>query len=125
MYCTRIVSDILKGNLVTLNWDSDSIRRYIDAILLGSASERINEHMRMFSSSKVTQHQLQANFYSILEPEVEAVVAFHNLITGSHPDHKKKLKKFANAYLLDVTELNMKSRCVFCWTGAHYCSYDY
>ena len=74
----------------------------------------------MFSPTKVTQHQLQENFYAVLEPEINALVSFNNLIKEAHPHHKKRLTKYAKTYLLDVAELNMKSRCVFCWTGLIY-----
>lgn len=37
-------------------------------------------------------------------------------IRGLHADLVKKIPKFTDTYLLDRLELNVKSRCVFCWS---------
>ena len=64
-----------------------------------------------------TQALLQSSFYSVLEPEVETVSEAAMTVLESHKDHMKALLKITPTYLLDKLEVNVKSRCVFAWSG--------
>lgn len=66
---------------------------------------------------KVDQYQLQFSFYTLYEPEIQSSVQLLSNYTGTNKKLLKELPKFASTYLLDILELNTKSRSVFCWSG--------
>ena len=63
------------------------------------------------------QSQLQESFYVVLESEIKACIDSFITIKNMHKDHKKGFMKYFKAYLLDIKEVNVKARCVFCWSG--------
>lgn len=64
-----------------------------------------------------TQGILQSTYYSLLEPEVATVTEAARTVLEASKDHIKTIKKVTPIYLLDKLELNVKSRCVFAWSG--------
>jgi hypothetical protein len=68
-------------------------------------------------NANFTQGLLQSTFYSILEPEVATATEVCRIVLESSKDHVKAIKKVTPIYLLDKLELNVKSRCVFAWSG--------
>lgn len=90
-------------------------------------------HISMYGTT-FTQAQLQACMYCLLEPEITSCIELlkDNLKSSSPSSsdkvmlkpwnkalkhHAKLLKKQNSDYLLDVLELNVKTRCVFAWSG--------
>jgi hypothetical protein len=100
---------------------AEKLLRLCDAVLLGSSSERLLEHLLLFDSD-FSQGALQDAFYLLYEPEIVAVVNTLAAVEGLHPDYHKKtgLAKFSATYLLDRFELNVKSRCVLAWSDPNY-----
>lgn len=91
--------------------------RLVDAFLRGTSSERLVEHLSLYSSP-MTNAELQDGFYALFEPEVKLVGDFlQQTAQFSSKKHKKVMKKWLDTYLLDDLELNVKSRCVFVWVG--------
>jgi hypothetical protein len=88
----------------------------IDATLLGTGSERLVEHMRLCGET-FTQQQLQSSLYLALEPDVAAAAEVMLEQPSMDKKKRKELDKYAKTYLLDVVELNVKSRCVFNWSS--------
>lgn len=76
-------------------------------------------HLRLIGHGNVkfTQALLQSSYYSLLEPEVAAVTEACTTVLEDSTDHVKAIKKVTPIYLLDKLELNVKSRCVFAWSG--------
>lgn len=60
---------------------------------------------------------LQRCFYCIFDPEVSICSDAFISLQDLHKDNYKKFPKFSKTYLLDKLELNIKSRCVFAWSG--------
>ena len=92
------------------------IKRLFDVALRGTASERIEEHMKLFGE-ELNQERLQECFYTLFEPEVQTCTALFLLKPTIHKHHRKLLPKFAKTYLLDTAELNVKLRCLLAWSG--------
>lgn len=91
--------------------------RLVDAFLRGTSSERLAEHLSLYSSP-MTNATLQDGFYALFEPEVKLIGDYLQQTTQfSSKKHKKIMKKWLDTYLLDDLELNVKSRCVFVWVG--------
>lgn len=63
--------------------------------------------------------------YALYEPEVQTVKSILMALPGLHRDHVKKFPKFSSTYLLDVVELNVKARCLFCWSDPTFEGSDY
>lgn len=63
------------------------------------------------------QFKLQESFYDLFEPELESCRRAFMSVKTLQKHHKKKFPKFSKDYLLDKLELNVKSRCVFAWSG--------
>ena len=91
----------------------------IDAALLGTGSERLVEHMRLCGET-FTQQQLQSSLYLALEPDVAATTEVLLEQVSMDEKKRKELDKYAKTYLLDVVELNVKSRCVFNWSSPNF-----
>ena len=62
-------------------------------------------------------YQLQTAMYGILEPETISTAKGLLMLKGLHKEHVKGIFKFLKSYLLDKVELNVKSRCIFAWSG--------
>jgi hypothetical protein len=75
-----------------------------------------SEHIEFFGD-KFTQYQLQDCFYALYEAEVATVLTAFLSIKKLKKQDIKKIKAFARVFLLDKLELNVKSRCVFSWSG--------
>jgi hypothetical protein len=86
-----------------------------EVFLIGSGNDRIEQHLALYPT-KIDQAQLQDAFYMLYEPEVEACTSALTIVKGKHKDYIKMIPKFSKTYLLDRLELNVKSRCVFCWS---------
>eukprot|EP01041_Mallomonas_annulata_P013465 gene13465-28533_t len=116
-YVTKLQKAIQDNDISLSDEKNNTITalRLVDAFLLGSSSERISEHFELYSP-KISHSQVQESFYHLLEPEITACITAFTQIKGMHKHHKKELSKFAKAYLLDTRELNVKTRCVFCWS---------
>lgn len=106
---SEISNDALNG--------SSKLLGIVDAVLLGSASERVAMHLSLFDS-KVYQHTLQTSFYSLYESEIQAVVRHLDKYPMQVKAHGKLLRKNTpSSYLLDTLELNTKARCILAWMG--------
>lgn len=91
--------------------------RIVDAFLRGTSSERLAEHLSLYSSP-MSNAALQDGFYALFDPEVKLIGDFlQQTPQFSAKKHKKIMKKWLDTYLLDDLELNVKSRCVFVWVG--------
>lgn len=103
------------------NLDEEAVLSLIDSFLLGTASERLVEHMKLYKSP-FTPGSLQDCFYQIFEAEISVVSnIFLTFDSFQGKKNKKKanaFKKWMDTYLLDGLELNMKSRCVIAWADA-------
>lgn len=103
---------------------ADKLLRLCDAVLLGSASERLLEHLLLFDDEMggFSQGSLQDALYLLYEPEVQTVLSALLAVDELHADLRKKkgVVKFASTYLLDRLELNVKSRCVLAWCDPSY-----
>lgn len=75
--------------------------------------------MRLAGKGKehFNQASLQASYYTLFEPEVEASCQTILRLIAFSKDNVKGIRKAAKTYLLDKLELNVKSRCVFAWSG--------
>jgi len=114
--------DVKAERLVGLR--ADKLLRLCDAVLLGSASERLLEHLLLFDDEMggFSQGSLQDALYLLYEPEVQTVLSALLAVDELHADlrRKKGVVKFASTYLLDRLELNVKSRCVLAWCDPNY-----
>lgn len=101
---------------------ASSLMRLSDTFLLGTASERLEEHMNLLVSpqSDLGEWQLQDCLYHIYEPEVSCITSSFLSIKGLHKTHIKGMQKFSKTYLLDKLELNVKSRCIFSWSDPEF-----
>jgi len=92
----------------------------VDANLLGTAPERHVEHMRLFEGGTMTQEGVQSCLYLTLEPEVEAATELLREQPQITKKVRKALDKYSKTYLLDIAEVNVKSRCIFNWSHPAY-----
>jgi hypothetical protein len=74
------------------------------------------EHIEFFRS-KYSQYQLQDCFYALYDAEVATVLSAFLSVKGLTKKDIKTINAFARTFLLDKLELNVKSRCVFSWSG--------
>jgi hypothetical protein len=74
------------------------------------------EHLKLHNYT-TTHSQLQLCFYTLYDPEVVACTDAFLHITNLNKRNYKTYKKYSKNYLLDVLELNIKSRCIFAWSG--------
>jgi hypothetical protein len=96
---------------------SDKYLKLIDVILLGTAAERIEAHLRLFPNPH-TQEILQYAYYSLIESELQTALQMQSKYYPIlYQKHLKIIKKIFPTYLLDVYELNTKLRCVLAWIG--------
>jgi len=95
--------------------DEQVLAELVGTFLLAPGAHRLEAHLALYGP-ELDQSQLQDAFYAFSDPEVGAVSSAMGVVHGLHKDHAKGLPKFASTYLLDVLELNVKSRCVFCWS---------
>ncbi len=120
VYCQRLVVALEEGEIPVDNLhDEDKIIRLLDAFLLGSSDQRIEEHLRLYLPA-LDQASLQNAFYVMYDPEVATVGSALKIVRGLHKDLAKQIPKFADSYLLDRLELNVKSRSVFCWSDPNF-----
>lgn len=126
-YLSRLRRGVVDGDVRSerlVGPRADKLLRLCDAVLLGSASERLLEHLVLFDdeAGNFSQGSLQDAFYLLYEPEVQTVVSALMTVDDLHADHRKKkgVVKFASTYLLDRLELNVKSRCVLAWCDPNY-----
>jgi len=101
------------------NVNASRLMRLTDAFLLGTASERFEEHLSLFGSD-FGEWQLQDCMYQIYEPEVAAISSTFLGLKNLDKNHKKLMQKFSKTYLLDKMELNVKARCVFSWSDPEF-----
>ena len=144
-YMQQLKIAIREGSIEATAVSRSAFERVVDATLLGSSSERVQgvqascrfpppapllrfsrnplplplalEHLQMFSHI-YSQAQLQDSFYALYNAEVACV---QELFLEKVAPPKKEAKRFvayAKSFLLDTLELNVKSRCVFTWSGA-------
>lgn len=73
--------------------------------------------MHIFSG-KYNQAQLQDSLYALYNAEVACVQELFLEKVAPPKKEAKRFAAFAKSYLLDTLELNVKSRCVFTWSGA-------
>ena len=106
------------------------LMRLSDSFLLGTSSERLLEHYHLCGGN-ITQMKLQDSFYGIFEPEIQTVLSLFKLlispnmkVRGLQKIHKKALTKLGDSFLLDILELNTKSRMVFCWADVKYTGFQ-
>jgi hypothetical protein len=94
---------------------------FSDAVLLGTSSERIAAHLKLFGAN-MTQDQFQNSMYAVLEPEVQTCLAAVLSVQDKALTKKNRAKatKVAKTFLLDVTELNVKVRCTMAWSDPEY-----
>lgn len=114
-YFERLKQTIKDNDISVDLLSSKNMKRLVDVFVLGTSSERIEEHIRLYGAS-LTQAKLQDCFYSLLEPEIEACSSLLLMQPHLHKDHKKKIPAYAKSYLLDKAEVNMKTRCVLAWS---------
>lgn len=98
--------------------------RLLDSIMMGTAAERIQEHIGVYGkhNGKMTQDQFQSCLYALYEPEVETV-SNAMLTLDKLVDKKMKKKVIPNAiktFLLDNVELNTQVRCMMAWSDPDY-----
>lgn len=100
------------------NLNEKAVLSLIDSFLLGTASERLVEHMKLYKSP-FSPGSLQDCFYQIFEAEISVVsnifLTFDTFEGKKNNKKAKAFKKWMDTYLLDGLELNMKSRCVIAW----------
>jgi hypothetical protein len=106
---------LTNGELKYSSINENKLMQICDAFLIGKASDRILEHLSLYAS-EFNQWQMQDSFYQIYEQEVSAVAKIFLLVRGLRKIHFKTIPKYSASYLLDVLDLNMKSRCVFAWS---------
>lgn len=96
---------------------SSKLIRLLDAVLLGTSSERIHEHMTLFGP-EFFQYTMQTCFYSLYEAEIQALCRHLDKYPLQVKAHQKLLQKNSGStYLLDSLELNTKLRCILAWMG--------
>jgi hypothetical protein len=116
LYTVNLLAAVDDGTISIDTLHSEEVLiKIINTFLSGSSHERLTEHLKLYGP-EVDQAGLQDAFYALYEPEVAAVTSALTIVKGLHKDHIKKIPKFAKTYLLDRLELNVKSRCVFCWS---------
>ena len=122
-YLTSILKSIEEKDIDITYLTKSHLDRLVEAFLIGSGSERIVQHILLYGE-KLNQIKLQECFYTLYEPEV---ITCESILTSFKSLEKKNIKsipKFSKNYLLDVMELNIKSRCVFNWSGTFFSSMD-
>jgi hypothetical protein len=119
LYLKNTLKLVMNGDLDISNINENRLLQICDAFLLGNASDRILEHLTLYSS-EFNQWQLQDSFYQIFEQEVSAVANTFLLVRGLRKLHFTNLPKYSGSYLLDVLDLNMKNRCVFSWSDPNF-----
>eukprot|EP01039_Chlorochromonas_danica_P010333 gene10332-11437_t len=98
-------------------WQSLHWERFLDAVLLGTASERIAEHMSLFGS-KMTEEGLQLCLHACAEADVQTgLFLIDSCTTNLHKKCRQRAQKLAKIYLLDTVELNVKSRSIYSWSA--------
>lgn len=97
--------------------ENSKVLRLLDAVLMGSSSERIAEHMSLFGT-QFYQYTMQSCFYSLYEAEIQALTKHLDKYPLCIKRHTKLLTKHTGGtYLLDVLELSTKLRSVLAWMG--------
>ena len=122
-YLTIILKSIEEKDIDVTHLTKFHLNRLVEAFLIGSGSERIVQHILLYGE-KLNQIKLQECFYTLYEPEI---MTCESVLTSFKSLDKKSIKsipKFSKNYLLDVMELNIKSRCVFNWSGNFLFSMD-
>ena len=120
LYSKRLLAAVLEGAISIENVHSEEVLlKMVDTFLLGTSAERVAGHLQLYSPN-MDQAQLQDAFYVVYDPEVATTSSALMIVKGLHADHAKKLPKFAELYLLDRLELNVKSRSVFCWADRQF-----
>jgi len=123
LYSKRLLAAVKEGVVPIDNLHGEEVLlKMVDTFLMGSAAERVAAHMLLYGRN-MDQAQLQDAFYVIFDPEVATTSSALLVVKGLHADHVKKIPKFAELYLLDRLELNVKSRSVFCWADRAYTGY--
>ena len=116
LYCDKLLGAVAEGSLPAEALNSEEVLTgLVDNFLLASGSSRLAVHLQLYGP-ELDQAQLQDALYAFSDPEVGAVSSALSIVHGLHKDHAKGIPKYASTYLLDVLELNVKSRCVFCWS---------
>lgn len=140
-YLLRLRKAVTEGDVPAARLQGDvALARLTDAVLLGTSSERLFEHLSLFSGSgqeTFTLGKLQDAFYTIFEPEVLVAMTIIAGPVELLPEHRKNLpvhtkkkrwwhrspktpESLTTSYLLDKFELNVKSRCVFAWSDPEF-----
>jgi len=120
LYSKRLLAAVTEGAISIDNLHSEEVLlKMVDTFLMGTSAERIGAHLQLYAPN-MDQAQLQDAFYVIYDPEVATASSALLAVKGLHADHVKKVPKFAELYLLDRLELNVKSRSVFCWADRTY-----
>jgi hypothetical protein len=81
---------------------SELIQWILATQLLGSASERVSEHLRLCCGPRLTTDDLQLAFYSLYESELAANQEALLMAMGLHSAHSKSISKVREkmAYIL-------------------------
>ena len=122
-YISNLQKAIESGEFSGINLNHGTLINLTEAIIRGSGDERLVLSLKLFAASgdmMMNPPLLQESLYSLYEPEVETCRNILLGLPGLHKDHIKKLPKFTKTYLLDVLELNSKSRCIFCWSDPNF-----
>ena len=121
-YISNVKKAIDSGELAADAFNHSKLVGLTEAILRGSGDERLVLSLKLFAVDGVNMSPplLQESLYSLYEPEVETCMNVLLGMQGLHKDHTKKLPKFTKTYLLDILELNSKSRCIFCWSDPNF-----
>jgi hypothetical protein len=123
-YLVKLREALTRGDLPEGRLLGDlTMSRLADAILLGSSSERLWEHLKLYGD-ELAPGALQDALYTLYEPEVQVALAAFSAPAEFLPDNLKKLPKNASVYLLDRFELNVKARCIIAWTDTKFNSND-
>ena len=117
-YILNIQKAVESEEFPVTNLNSTKLIELTEVILRGSADERLVISLKIFAGDHnvMSPPLLQESLYSIYEPEVETCKYILLGLQRLHKDHIKKVPKFTKTYLLDILELNSKSRCIFCWS---------
>jgi hypothetical protein len=136
LYFQSLSSHMKDAELSTMIAKNIHINRLIDTMLLGTASERIAgrislleyirtrlyltpvtlEHLLLFGP-EVSEELLQLSMHIYFESEVATALYLIQQYPNVHKKCRKRAEKVAKTYLLDALELNVKSRCVYAWSG--------
>jgi hypothetical protein len=127
-YFARMQKAIDNGEIDQALISSSRACRLLDSIMLGTATERIKEHIDTYGTKnpRLTQDQYQSCLYALYDPEVETVAAAMQTLKNLDTEDKKmKTKKkvipqAARLFLLDTVELNTKVRCMMAWSDPNY-----